>query len=75
MSEAGFWDNQERAAKVSAEHARTTRRLDSFRTLEHDVEDLATLAEMAEEDPTLADELADQVASVEDRLAALRQVA
>jgi peptide chain release factor 2 len=73
MSQTGFWDNQEHAAKVSAEHARTARRLDSFRTLERDVEDLTTLAEMADEDPTLADELADQVASVEDRLAALEE--
>ena len=73
MSEAGFWENQEHAAKVSAEHARTARRLDSFRTLQRDVEDLTTLAEMAEEDPTLADELADQVASAEDRLATLEE--
>ena len=73
MSQTGFWDNQEHAAKVSAEHARTARRLDSFRTLERDVEDLTTLAEMADEDPTLADELADQVASVEERLAALEE--
>lgn len=73
MSEAGFWENQEHAAKVSAEHARTARRLDSFRTLQRDVEDLTTLAEMAQEDPTLADELADQVGAVEERLAALEE--
>ena len=73
MSEAGFWENQEHAAKVSAEHARAARRLDSFRSLQRDVEDLTTLAEMAEEDPTLADELADQVASAEDRLATLEE--
>ena len=73
MSEAGFWENQEHAAKVSAEHARAARRLDSFRSLQRDVEDLTTLAEMAQEDPTLADELADQVASAEDRLATLEE--
>ena len=73
MSEVGFWENQEHAAKVSAEHARAARRLDSFRSLQRDVEDLTTLAEMAEEDPTLADELADQVASAEDRLATLEE--
>ena len=28
MGEPGFWDNQERAAQVSAEHARASRRLD-----------------------------------------------
>ncbi len=73
MSDAGFWENQERAAKVSAEHARAARRLEGFRTLERDVEDLGTLAEMAEEDPALTDELAEQVTSVEARLAALEE--
>ncbi len=73
MSEAGFWDDQEAAAKVSAEHARTTRRLEQFRTLEADVEDLASLAEMAEEDDEIAGELEEQLAPVEARLAALEE--
>jgi peptide chain release factor 2 len=73
MSEPGFWDKQEHAAKVSAEHARLARRLERFRALERDAQDLATLAEMAQEDPALADELAEQVASVEERLAALEE--
>ncbi len=73
MGEPGFWDNQERAAKVSAEHARASRKLDSFRALEHDVEDLDALAEMADEDPSLQGEVLDQVASVEERLQALEE--
>ncbi len=73
MSEAGFWDDQERAAKVSAEHARTSRRLEQFRALEAEVEDLASLAEMAEEDDEIAGELAEQLAPVEARLAALEE--
>jgi peptide chain release factor 2 len=73
MSEPGFWDKQEHAAKVSAEHARAARRLERFQALERDAQDLATLAEMAQEDPALADELAEQVASVEERLAALEE--
>ena len=73
MGEPGFWDNQERAPKVSAEHARASRKLDVFRSLESDVEDLDALAEMADEDPSLEAEVVAQVASVEARLAALEE--
>jgi peptide chain release factor 2 len=73
MGASGFWDNQERAAKVSAEHARASRRLETYRTLETDVEDLGPLAELAEEDPDLAGELEDQVASVQTRLDELEE--
>ena len=50
MGEAGFWDDQERAARVSAEHARATRKLETFRGLQADVEDLEGLVELAAED-------------------------
>ena len=73
MGEPGFWDDQERAAKVSAEHARATRRLSSFRELASDADDLEPLAELAEEDPELAGELEDQIASVQQRLDALEE--
>jgi peptide chain release factor 2 len=73
MGAAGFWDDQERATKVSAEHARTTRKLAVFRELERDVEDLEPLAELAEEDPEMAAELEEQVATVQDRLEALEE--
>jgi peptide chain release factor 2 len=73
MGEPGFWDDQERAAKVSAEHARATRRLTSFRELESDIEDLEPLAELAEEDPELESELEEQYASVQQRLDALEE--
>ncbi|HWC26126.1 MAG TPA: peptide chain release factor 2 [Solirubrobacteraceae bacterium] len=73
MSAAGFWDDQETAAKVSAEHARATRRLDEYRALEADVEDLESLAELAEEDEEIAGELEEQLAPIEARLAALEE--
>jgi peptide chain release factor 2 len=73
MGEPGFWDDQERAAKTSAEHARLTRKLETYRALEGDIEDLGALAEMAEEDPELAGELDEQIAGVEARLAALEE--
>jgi hypothetical protein len=36
MQSAGFWDDADAAAKVSSEHARTSRRLEEFRGLEHE---------------------------------------
>jgi peptide chain release factor 2 len=73
LGEPGFWDDPERAARVSAEHARTSRRLESFRELERDAADLEPLAELADEDPELAAELDDQVESVQRRLAELEE--
>jgi peptide chain release factor 2 len=73
MGEAGFWDNQEIAARVSAEHARASRRLEVFRNLEREAEDLDPLAELAEEDAEIRDELDDQIASVEAKLAELEE--
>jgi peptide chain release factor 2 len=73
MGAPGFWDDQERAAKTSAEHARTTRKLETYRSLERDVEDLEPLAEMAEEDSDLAAELEEQIAGAERRLEALEE--
>jgi peptide chain release factor 2 len=73
MGAPGFWDDQGRAAKVSAEHARSTRRLTEFRSLEADIEDLEPLAELAEEDPEMAGELEEQIVSVQTRLDALEE--
>jgi peptide chain release factor 2 len=73
MGAPGFWDDQERAARVSAEHARTTRKLESYRALERDVEDLEPLAELAEDDPDIAAELEEQVVSAVARLDALEE--
>src|SRR4051812_12053513 len=73
MQAPGFWDDQERAASVSGEHARVQRRLDNWRSLESDLEDLEALEEMAEEDASIADELEEQHRSVQDRLAELEE--
>ncbi len=73
MGQTGFWDDQENAAKVSAEHARASRRLQGFRELERDAADLEPLAELAEEDPDLADELEEQIRAVQERLSALEE--
>jgi peptide chain release factor 2 len=73
MGAPGFWEDQERAAQVSAEHARTSRRLSTYRDLERDAEDLEPLAELAEDDPELAAELEEQIRSVTERLEQLEE--
>jgi peptide chain release factor 2 len=73
MGAPGFWDDAERAAAVSAEHARATRRLQGFEQLQSDAEDLEGLVEMAAEETGLLDEVEEQIASVEERLAELEE--
>jgi peptide chain release factor 2 len=73
MGAPGFWEDQERAARVSAEHARASRRLSTYRELESDVEDLEPLAELAEEDAEMAGELEEQIHSVQERLDQLEE--
>ncbi len=73
MGAPGFWDDQERAASTSAEHARIQRRLETFRGLERDAADLGELAEIAEDDPEMSAELGGQLAAIESRLAELEE--
>jgi peptide chain release factor 2 len=73
MQQPGFWDDQQKAAAVSTEHRRATRRLESFRGLESEVEDLAGIAELAAEDESLGAELADQLSDIERRMDELEE--
>lgn len=80
MGAADFWDDQDRAALVSAEHARNTGRLDEYRSLASDVGDLSELAAMAREEEragTLTEEftgeIEDGLARAEDRLFVLEE--
>jgi peptide chain release factor 2 len=73
MGEPGFWDDQARAARVSADHARATKRLETWRALERDAGDLEGLVELASEDEAMAGELEEQIASVEARLQELEE--
>jgi peptide chain release factor 2 len=61
MGEQGFWDDQARAASISAEHARLSRRLERYDGLVGEADDLRELATMASEDGEL-----DEVARVEE---------
>jgi peptide chain release factor 2 len=73
MGGEGFWDDSERAAAVSAEHSRASRRLETFEALQRDAEDLEALVEMAVEEESLRGEVEEQIASVESRLAVLEE--
>src|ERR671919_396403 len=46
MGEPGFWDDQERAAKISTEHSRLTRKLERYEQLTRDYEDASELHAM-----------------------------
>jgi peptide chain release factor 2 len=73
MQEPGFWDDQERAAKVSADHASANRKLESFRRLESELDDLEALEELAAEDDSIAVELEETRASVQSQLDELEE--
>ena len=73
MQDPAFWDDQDKAARVSAEHSRTQKKLTDFRGLQSEAVDLAEMAEMAEADPEIAAELEDQLTSVEGRLEELEE--
>ena len=73
MQAPGFWDDAEAAAAVSARHARAQKRLESFRSLAADAEDLGELAELAAEDEEMAVELDRQLASIGTRLSELEE--
>ena len=73
MSGEGFWDDQEHAARVSAEHARASRRLETFRALEAELIDLEQLEELAADDESIATELAEQLSAFEARLDELEE--
>jgi peptide chain release factor 2 len=73
MQAPGFWGDQERAARVSAEHAGLSRRLEAYRSIERDLDDLEALEEMAAEDDAIAAELDEQRRAIAARLAELEE--
>jgi peptide chain release factor 2 len=66
----GFWDDQQRAARVSAEHARLSKRLDRYERLTRDYEDARELFEM---DGDMADEIAASIAPLRHELDRLQE--
>ena len=68
MGEPGFWDDQRRAAEISAEHSRLTRRLERYETLTRDYEEAQELYQL---DGDLADELDAHLVPLEQELGRL----
>jgi len=66
----GFWDDQQHAAAVSAEHARLTRRLDRYDRLTREYEDARELVSM---DEGLADEVEASIAPLRNELERLQE--
>ena len=73
LNTPGFWDDQNRAAKVSAEHARTARKLEGYRRLVRDYEDARDLAAMDEGD--LEEEIAASLVPLRTELERLQEAA
>jgi len=70
MGEPGFWDDQERAAKISTEHARVSRKLDRYEQLTRDYEDARELYSM---DGGMEEEIATSIAPLRNELERLQE--
>ena len=72
LNAPGLWDDQARAAKVSAEHARVSRRLEGYRTLRREYDDATELAAL---DGEMADEIAATLGPLRAELDRLQEAA
>ncbi len=70
MAAPGFWDDQQRAAQISTEHSRVTRRLERYRRLSQEYDDAAELAAM---DGDMASEIAASLAPLRAELDRLQE--
>ncbi len=70
MGEPGFWDDQERAAQISTEHSRVTRKLERYEQLTHDFEDAQELFSM---DGGMEEEIATSIEPLRRELALLQE--
>ena len=70
MSEPGFWDDQQQAAQISAEHSRLTRRLERYERLTREYEDARELLSM---DGEMADEIAATLEPLQQELSRLQE--
>ncbi len=70
MGAPGFWDDQQRAASLSAEHARLTRRLDRYQRLTREYEDARDLLAL---DGEMEDEIAESIAPLRNELERLQE--
>ncbi|HEU5009740.1 MAG TPA: peptide chain release factor 2 [Gaiellaceae bacterium] len=69
MGELDFWDDQSRAARVSTEHARVSRKLDRYESLRSEYQDAQTFLELGEDEAAIAE----MVGSLEGELDRVRE--
>jgi peptide chain release factor 2 len=72
LGEPGFWDDQERAARVSTEHSRITRKLERYEQLTRDYEDAHELYSM---DGGMEEEISESIGPLKQELARLQEEA
>ena len=72
LSEPGFWNDQERAQRISTEHSRVAKRLGMYDRLSTEYEDAAGLLEM---DPELAAEIEASIIPLRHELGLLQEAA
>ena len=70
MGAPGFWDDQQRAASVSAEQSLLTKRLDRYERLTREYEDARDLLEL---DGEMEDEIAESIAPLRKELERLQE--
>jgi peptide chain release factor 2 len=70
LGQPGFWDDQQHAAAVSAEHARLTKRIERYDRLNREYEDAKELLAM---DESLADEVARSIVPLRRELERLQE--
>jgi peptide chain release factor 2 len=70
LGQPGFWDDQQHAAAVSAEHARLTKRIDRYDRLTREYDDARELLEL---DPDLADDVAASIVPLRRELERLQE--
>jgi peptide chain release factor 2 len=70
LGQPGFWDDQQHAAAVSAEHARLTKRIERYDRLNREYEDAKELLAM---DESLADEVARSIVPLSRELERLQE--
>jgi peptide chain release factor 2 len=73
MNAPGFWDDQSRAARVSSDHARVSRRLENYRRLRQEFDDARELAGM--DGGEMEDEIAASLAPLRRELEELQESA
>ena len=73
IGEPGFWDDQERAVKVSAERSRNARKVELYESLSADVADASDLVVMLADAPELLDEVTATVTSLSSRIDELEE--